>query len=167
MLTCAEQVDPRARWALQLQYATCCRAGSLVAVHPADVEQTPNGPKLHFREAKNDDPYTVVLGSTAIEAVEELLGLLDYTPKRVKERRPTLVGIGYSQYEAWVKRVELLSGVELRSHLLRHTAITRLAEDPDVDVRTIMEFANWKDPTPFRRYAKARDPRLRKAAEVL
>lgn len=167
VLACAERVDPRARWAMQLQYATACRAGSLVALVPSDLEQTPKGPKLHFREAKGDLPYTVVLGTKAQEAWCELIALIDYKPPTATGRRPTIVGVGYTQYENWVKRAEALSGVAVRSHLLRHTALTRMAEDPSVDVRTIMEFANWQDPSQFRRYAKARDQGLRYAAEVL
>jgi integrase len=166
VLSCAERVDPRARWAIQLQYATVCRAGSLVAAEPRDIERTPAGPILHFREAKNDDPYTVPLGPTAQQAVEQLLALMEYTPKRAT-RRPTLIGVGYSAYESWVKRTEDLAGVRLYSHLLRHTAITRLSEDPTIDVRTIMAMANWKDPRLLDRYAAKSDRRMRRASGVL
>lgn len=164
-LVAAERVDPRARWAIQLQYATACRAGSLVALVASDIEHTDTGPVIHFRVAKNDDPYVVPLGTKAWEAAEGLLALRDYCPSRGK-RRDTLIGVGYSQYESWIKRTEDIAEIPLRSHLLRHTAITRLSENPEVDVRTIMALANWKDPRLLDRYAAKSDPNMRKASEV-
>lgn len=165
VLTAAEAVDPRARWAIQLQYATACRAGSLVAVTKADLRDGPAGPSIVFREAKNDDPYEVPLGPKAAQAAAKLVELEGFVPKRGR-RRETLVGVGYTQYENWVKEAERRSGVKVWSHLLRHTAITRMAE-AGVDVRTVMEMANWHDPMLLRRYAAASDPNLRAASSVL
>lgn len=63
-------------------------------------------------------------------------------------------------------KVARATKVDLNSHLLRHTAITVLAER-HVDVRTIMELANWEDASLFRRYAAASDPNMRAAVELL
>jgi len=165
LLVSAEQVDPRARWAIQLQYATACRAGSLVAVMPQDVGWSP--PYITFRTAKNDDPYGVQLNEAGETAARKLYELLDYTPTKVATRLPTLVGVGYAGYRRWVKAAALAAGVEAWTHLIRHTTITRLAEDPTVDVRTIMGIANWKDPRLLERYAKKSEARQHHAVASL
>jgi integrase len=163
--TAAALKDPRARWAIQLQLATGCRVGSLLAIEPEHLRQGPTGPSVYFVEAKGDKPYEVPLGPRGREAVAQLLELLDYRPKRVPRRRPTLVGVGYEAYKAWVNKVTARSGVRLNTHLFRHTAITRWAEDPEIDPRTIMEQANWEDLSQLRPYAQASDPNMRKLAE--
>lgn len=167
LLTAAEEVDPRARWAIQLQYATACRAGSLVEVTPDDIAQAARGPSITFRVAKGDKPYQIPLGPRGREAVARLLELIDWTPPTVRRRRPTLVGVGYTAYAAWAHKAGQIAGVHLNTHLLRHTAISRMAESPDVDVRTIVEVANWEDASLLRRYAAASDPNMRRAVELL
>ena len=166
VLVAAESVDPRARWAIELQYHTACRAGSLVAVMPTDIRRGPAGASVIFREAKNDDPYEVALGIRGLRAADELIALIDYRPPKVAQRRPTLLGVGYNQYENWVKRASEKAGVPLWSHLLRHTRITRWAE-ANVDVRSIMALSNWRDPTLLHRYAAASAVNLRAAQEVV
>lgn len=165
LLAAAEEVDPRARWAIQLQYATACRAGSLVAVMPEDLSWTP--PYVRFREAKNDDPYGVQLNTAGTSAARNLIDLLDYTPPKVGTRLPTLLGVRYAGYRRWLKTAAEEAGVPAWTHLIRHTAITRLAEDPTVDVRTIMGIANWKDPRLLDRYAKKSEGRQRHAIAAL
>jgi len=161
----AELRDPRARWAIQLQLATGCRVGSLLAVTPEDIREGPGGPSVYFVEAKGDKPYEVPLGPRGREAVARLLDLIEYRPPRVTRRRPTLVGVGYQAYRQWVAKVARDSGVNLNTHLFRHTAITRWAEDPEIDPRTIMEQANWEDLSQLRTYAQASDPNMRRLAE--
>lgn len=164
VLQAADRVDPRARWTIQLAYATAARVGSLAAVIPTDVDLRADW--IDFREAKWDEPYGVPLGTKGREAAEHLLALVDYRPPKVASRRSTLIGVGPERIRQWVERAGELAGVEVWPHLLRHTAITRLAE-AGVDVRTIIEYANWRDPSQLRRYAAPSDPNLRAAAEVL
>ena len=58
----AEKIDPRARPAMELMYATGARVGSLVGVLPEDVYTAPSGRQwIHFRVAKGDRPYDVPL----------------------------------------------------------------------------------------------------------
>ena len=166
VLQAAEDVDPRARWAIQLQYATCTRVGSLLGVMPDDIRSGDKGTSIRFRVAKGDKPYDVPLGPKGLEAAEKLIELIDYMPPKVVRRRPTLVGVGYNQYENWIVKIARATELDLNSHLLRHTPITVLAER-NVDVRTIMELANWEDASLFRRYAAASDPNMRAAVDLL
>jgi integrase len=158
LLTAAGTLDPRARWAIQLQYATACRAGSLIAVLPSDIRTGSEGRSILFREAKGDKPYELPLRGMALEAVDHLLELIDYVPKPGK-RRPSLVGVGYEAYRVWIKKAGELAGVEVNTHLMRHTRATRLAE-ANVDIRTITEVMNWVDGSLLRRYAAASAPNV-------
>jgi len=67
----------------------------------------------------------------------------------------------------WVKRAGDAAGIEVWPRLLRHTFATRLAEDPQVDMRTWIELMNHVDSSQFRRYAAASDEGLRRAVEGL
>jgi integrase len=163
VLAAAEGVDPRARWALQLAYATACRVGSLCALEAGDVDLETDW--ITFRVAKGDKPYGIALGPRGHEAVVELLALADYAPKRGR-RRATLVGVGTGTVWKWAREAGELAGVKTWPHLLRHTTITRLAEE-NVDVRTVMEIANWDDPRLIRRYAAKSDPNLRRAVAIV
>lgn len=155
LLDAAEQVDPRARWAIQLQYATGCRVGSLVALTPADVR----GGKIVLRVLKGSAPeLTLPQIGPAAEAIAELLKLGDYTPPR-GTRRPTLVGVGYERYRQWVKEAGERAGVACWTHLLRHTRATRLVE-ANTDPRTMMEVFGWEDPRMIKRYAALSDENL-------
>jgi integrase/recombinase XerD len=165
LLKAADTLDPRARWAIQLQYATACRAGSLLALAARDLAEGSAGPVIHFRVAKGDKPYAVPAGAKAIEAWHKLLELEDYVPNRAK-RQPTLIGIGYDVYKDWVKDAGRIAGLDVTSHLLRHTAITRMT-DNGVDIRSIVELANWADGSQLRRYSTASDQNLRQAVDIL
>lgn len=79
----AVTADLRSGWAIQLQYATITRAGSLLGVMPDDIRRSDQGTSIRFRVAKGDKPYDVLLGPKGLEAVDELLALLDYTPTRI------------------------------------------------------------------------------------
>jgi site-specific recombinase XerD len=76
-----------------------------------------------------------------------------------------LVGVGYESYRLWIKKAGELSGVEVNTHLMRHTRATRLAE-AGVDVRTIVEVMNWVDGSLLRRYAAASAPNVAAAMMV-
>jgi integrase/recombinase XerD len=165
VLDAAERIDPRARWTLQLAFATGGRVGSLVEVMPEDVDLRKRW--ITFRVTKNDDPYGVPLPDAGVEAVQELLRLIEWTPRTVKVRRPTLIGVGTASVWSWANRAGQAAGVKVWPHLLRHTYATRLAEDPDVDIRTWIELLNHKDASLLRRYAKKSDPRLRAAMGAL
>jgi site-specific recombinase XerD len=166
LLKAADTLDPRARWAIQLQYATACRAGSLLALEARDLAEGSAGPVIHFRVAKGDKPYAVPAGPKAIEAWRKLIELEDFVPKMSKHRRATVVGVGYDVYKEWVKGAGAKAGLDVTSHLLRHTAITRMT-DNGVDIRSIVELANWSDGSQLRRYSTASDPNLRQAVDIL
>jgi site-specific recombinase XerD len=162
ILDAADEVDPRARWAIQLAYATGGRADSLVNVEPSDIDWSdPAGPMLSFRIAKADKPYSVPLGPKAQEAARRLLELMDYTPLRVKTRRPTLFGVGYNAFHKWVQDASRRSGVYVHPHLLRHTFGTVLARDAQVAEITWITLMNHQDGSMLRRYASAADSDLR------
>lgn len=163
LLDAAELVDPRARWTIQLAYATGARVGSLVNVTAADVREA----HIVFRVAKHDKPYKVPLGPKGQEAVDELLKLRGYIPKTVKKRRPTLVGVGEGTVHRWVKLAGEIAGTKAYPHLLRHTFATNLANNPDVDMRTFTELMNHRDGSLMRRYAAPRDERLKSAVASL
>jgi integrase len=164
LLRAADACDPRAPWAIQLQYATACRVGSLLAVTPQDIRHGSTGRSILFSLAKGDKPYELPLEGKAAEAVDHLLELIDYHPKHGK-RRPTLVGVGYESYRLWIKRAGELAGIEVNTHLMRHTRATRLAE-ANVDIRTITEVMNWADGSLLRRYAAASAPNVAAAMMV-
>ncbi|HXF71159.1 MAG TPA: tyrosine-type recombinase/integrase [Actinomycetota bacterium] len=157
--------DPRARPALELMYATGARVSSLCAVMPQDVDLERG--RIAFRVAKHGQPYAVPLGPRGLRAARELLELRDWRPRNVRERRPTLLGVGPFVVWRWCKAAGGLAGLEVHPHLLRHTFATRLAEDPRVDVRTWVELMNHRDASLLRRYAAASEERMRKAVEGL
>lgn len=164
LFTAAEDVDPRARAAMELMYSTGARISSLIAVEFDDVTLGPN-PFITFRTAKGDRPYGVPLGHRGEKAARELLRLRDYVPRRGK-RSPTLVGVGAERFRQWCSAAGAASGIKINPHLLRHVFVSRLAE-ANVDVRTVMELANWADPSQFRRYAAPSDLNLKSAVAVL
>jgi integrase/recombinase XerD len=164
VLRAAEQIDPRARPTIELMYATGARLGSIAAVMPEDVDLA--GAWIDFREAKGDQPYGVPLGPRGLGAARRLLELRGYRPRTAASRRPTLVGVGPARIRQWVEEAGRRAGVRVWPHLLRHCTITRLAA-AGVDVRTIVEIANWRDPSQLRRYAAPVDANLRAAVEVL
>jgi integrase/recombinase XerD len=163
ILRAAERIDPRARWAIQLQYATGCRIGSLVEVMPTDVRVSSTGLTVIFRQAKFDRPYEVPLGPMGTQAVERLIALADYLAPKTTHRRPTLLGVGENRYRQWLKAAAEQAEVKAWSHLLRHSAATVWAAN-GVDTRTIMELANWETPAMLRRYAARSDENMRAAA---
>lgn len=165
VLSAAESVDPRARWTLQLAYATGARIASLVAIRCEDVRLEPE-PWLDFRVTKGDRPYGVPLGPRALEAVEHLLALRDYKPKMAVSRRDTLVGVGAGTVWQWAHRAGEMTGLHVWPHLLRHAFATRLA-DEGVDPRTFIELMNHADTSQLRRYAAPSDANLRAAVAVL
>lgn len=163
VLTAAESIDPRARPTIALAYATGARVGSLCALLPEDVR----GGRVVFRNTKGDRPYEVPIGSRAQEAIDQLLELMNWTPKGVTKRSPTLVGVGPSRVWQWVHAAGEAVGVDASPHSLRRTYGTALASNPDVDLRTWVELMGHSDGSQLRRYAKASDPRLRRAVEAL
>lgn len=157
--------DPRAHPSLELMYATGARIGSICGVLPEDVDLERR--RIFFRVAKYDQPYSVPLGPRGLEAARRLLELRDWKPRNVRERRPTLTGVGPFVVWRWCKAAGERAGLKVTPHLLRHTFATRLAEDPRVDVRTWVELMNHRDASLLRRYAAASEERLRRAVEAL
>lgn len=165
----SEALDPRARPALELAYCTGARVGSLCALLPEDVrlDRRDGCYVVDFRVTKHDKPYSVPLGTRGEKAYRALLDLIDYTPPRVATRRPTLLGIGPSQFWNWVSRSGEAAGVKVWPHLLRHTFLQRLAEDPTVADITWIELANHRDGSQRRRYSQATMPMRRRAVDPL
>lgn len=161
----AEQIDPRARPTLVLLYFTGARVGSICGVEPGHIRTDRNGGlSISFVVAKGDYPYELPLEAPeAIEAVNTLRGLLDWKPKMAVARRPTLVGVGEGTVWKWVSEAGRRAGVRAFPHLIRHTTLSELAADPEVDVRTWIETANHRDGSQMRRYASRTDPRIRSA----
>jgi integrase len=163
LLDAADLVDPRARWTIQLAYATGARVGSLVNVTKEDCREG----HIVFRVAKHDKPYRVPLGPKGQEAVDELLGLRGYIPPTVKRRRPTLVGVGEGTVHRWVKLAGEIAGFRAYPHLLRHAFADRVANDPNTDMRTWTELMNHRDGSLMRRYAPPNDERMRNVVAAL
>ena len=159
--------DPRIRPTLTLLYFTGARIGSMAGVCLEDIKLDGQGrPVLHFREAKGDRPYAVpVEAPEAVEALKTLseLARAGWKPRMATSRRPTLVGVGPKTIWSWVSRAGQLAGTHAYPHLLRHTYATRLAEDPEVDIRSWVELMGHADGSQLRRYAAASEPRLRGA----
>lgn len=166
VLEAADRIgDPRARPTITLLYFTGARIGSMAGVLPEDVRHDGQGrPVLHFREAKGDRRYAVpVEAPEAREALKALQDLADWKPIHAASRRPTLVGVGPKSIWGWVHRSGELAGVRAFPHLLRHSFATRLAEDPEVDIRSWVELMGHADGSQLRRYAATSEPRLRGA----
>ena len=162
VLTAAERLDPRARPALELMYATGARVGSFCAVMPEDVDLRKQ--TIHFRVTKGDKPYTNPLEGRGLAAATRLLELRDYVaPHGPQHRRPTLVGVGPVVIQRWAKLAGEMVGIKVWTHLLRHTFCERIANDPNVPEIVVVELMNWSDSSQMRRYAKARDG-LKRAA---
>ncbi len=170
VLSEAEKIDPRARPTLALMYYTGARVGSIAGLTPNDVIADQFGRRsVKFRVAKGGKPYTVpVEQKEAIAALDNLLALSreEFKPLRGK-RRPTLIGVGTGTIWSWARTAGEQAGVKVYPHLLRHTFATRLAEDPDVDVRTWIELMNHSDGSLMRRYAQPSSARLRGAVKRL
>jgi site-specific recombinase XerD len=163
VLEAADEVDPRARWALQLMYATGARVSSLVAVTPDDIR----GDLIYFRFAKGNRPYAVPLGAKGREAVDHLMELRDWKPPTAKSRLPTLVGVGKGMVWRWTREAGRKVGVGVHPHLLRHTFGTKLARDPAVSQIDWVTLMNHVNGSLLRRYSVASDESLRSAVEKL
>jgi integrase len=157
LLAAAELVDPRARWAIQLQYGLGCRVGELVALRWSDVKDG----RVVITDEKNDTTRDLPLDGPAAEAFAELRRLDGYCPKR-GVRRPTVVGVGYERYRQWCKEAGVRSGVDVNTHLLRHTRATDMAR-AHVDTRTMMTTFGWQDPRMVDVYSAPFDPHVREA----
>jgi len=161
----AEFVDPRARPALELMFATGGRIGSICGVRPEDVYRGSSGRRwVHFAVAKDDRPYDVPLNEMGTAAVDALLVLADYRPKRARRRLSTLVGVAPATVWSWVHQASERSGIEAYPHLLRHAFATELV---DVDDRTWSALMNHRDASLRRRYAAPKDDRMEYAVDHL
>jgi site-specific recombinase XerD len=165
LLEAARSLDPRAHPTLTLLYFTGARLSSMAAVRPQDVQTDGQGrPVISFREAKGDRPYAVPIEAPeARAALDRLRELADYKAPRAKARRDTLIGVGPKSIWGWVHEASQRSGVPCHPHLLRHTFATRLAEDPEIDIRSWVELMGHADGSQLRRYAAVSEPRLRSA----
>jgi integrase len=66
------------------------------------------------------------------------------------------------RYRQWLKEAGERSGVDVFTHLLRHTRATDLAR-AHTDTRTMMAVFDWKDPRMVDRYAAPYEPHVRRA----
>jgi integrase len=160
----AEYLDPRARPTIELLYGTAARIHSVTELRPADIDLEHR--IVHFvLGVKNGATYSLPLGPRAYAAALRLLELQDFTPRYGKRRPDKLIGVGDQSVRNWLQAASAKAALDKRvyPHLLRHSALTHLANDPEVSVATIVEVAGWADPTPFRRYAAARPGAVKKA----
>ncbi|MEX0755875.1 MAG: tyrosine-type recombinase/integrase [Actinomycetota bacterium] len=167
LFVAASGIDPRARPAMELMYATGARITSLISVFPGDVNRTADW--LHFRVAKNFDHYGVPLGDRGRRSSAELEELLHYVPNR-GARQPTLVGVRQQRVRDWMKAAGREVGLAwIHPHALRHCFGTEMASKvhSDADLRSWCALMNHKDASQFTRYAKKRDPSLRAMVEGL
>ena len=165
LFVAAEDVDPRARPTLELMYGTAARIGSIVELRPSDIDQ--NARTVSFvLGVKNGATYALPLGPRAWSAALRLLELSDYVPRYGKRRPDKLVGVSEERVRQWMRTAGAAAGIAQRvyPHLLRHTALTYLSRDPEVSVATIVQAANWQDPTPWKRYVA---PRQRDVVEAV
>jgi integrase len=154
--------DPRLAPTLELMYATGARIGSIVALTASDVDF--ERAWVEFRVAKNDDPYGVPMNERAKVALRELLSLSEYRPRHsCTPRRPTLIGVGRSRVMQWIQDIEDVTGIEVHSHLFRHTLLTELAHDPTVPIAVTARLANHKDPRTTMRYVADRESAMARA----
>lgn len=168
LFVAAEDVDPRARPTLELMYATAARVRSVVELRPEDIDLDHRIVRFELG-VKNDATYSLPLGPRAYAAAVRLMELQDFHPKYGKRRAGKLVGVAEQSVRNWLQEAGAKAGITRRlyPHLLRHSAITHLANDPTVSVATIVTAANWQDPTPFRRYAAARPGEVKTALSQL
>lgn len=159
--------DRRAQPTLVLAYHTGGRVGSLCGVRPEHIRIDGTGvPILRFDVAKGGQAYEVPLvHPEAVDAVLALIELLQegWKPTKAYGRRSTLVGVGEAVVWQWAHRAGQIAGVHAFPHRFRHTLGSRMAEDPDVDLRTWVESMNHRDGRHFRRYAQATAPRVKAA----
>jgi integrase len=146
-------------------FFTGARIGSLCEVMPSDIRFDGRGqPHLLFRETKGGRPYKVELEAPeAIQAVVDLLHLLDWKPAKARARRPTLVGVSSSRVWQWQAEASKRAEVYSHPHLLRHTFAQRLAEDPLVSLIQWVELMGHANASQLRRYSRATDAGLRAA----
>lgn len=168
LFVAAEDVDPRARPTLELMYATAARIGSIVELRPTDIDLTARTVSFVLG-VKNGATYSLPLSARGYAAAVRLLELGDYHPPTGKRRAGKLVGVGEETVRIWMRRAGAAAGITQRlyPHLLRHSAITHLSRDPDVSVATIVRTANWQDPSPWNRYAAARQRDVKEALSRL
>ena len=165
LLCAAETIDPRARPVLELMYCTGARIGSMEYLQPEDITFDP--PRIYFRHAKNDSPYSVPLGPRGRECAIVLLRLRHWAPRKSPGRRDNLIGVGKSSIWKWCHDAAEVAGVKASPHLLRHTFASKLAASPDVPVAVIRELMNWQDLSQWRRYVVVDEQERRRAVTVL
>lgn len=165
LLEAAEQIDPRARPTMELMYATGARLGTICALMPEDVEFGEG--IVRFRVMKGGKTSEKPLGPRAAAAAQDLISLIDYVPKTVRTRRPTLVGVGEGRVWQWVHMAAALAGVDASPHALRRTFGTTLANDPNVSLGVWVDAMDHEDATQFNRYVKKDAVRLSAALAKL
>lgn len=167
LFTAAEPLDPRARPTMELLYGTAARIHSVTELRPSDVDVQFR--TVTFRVTKNDQPYSLPLGPRAFAAALRLLDLLEFKPRRGQRRPGYLIGVGDESVRVWMRKAGAAAGLERRvyPHLLRHSALTALANDPDVSVAVVTAAAGWSSPEPYHHYVTARPGPLKAALSKL
>jgi site-specific recombinase XerD len=144
-------------WTMLLTASTGGREASIAALEPSDIDLERRW--VEFRTAKGSKPYGTALGRQGFRAALWLVRDAERTG------RQTLVGVKPKTLWRWAEEAGRAAGVKCTFHLLRHSYITKLAEDPTVSDRTIMQLTNWSDLSQLKRYAHVRDQLLRQAQE--
>lgn len=141
------------QWAIVLLFETGARIGSLAAVEPRDLGEE----RIHFRKAKNDRPYSVVMTPRARQAAEQLRELHGETR--------TLIGRHEDTIGDWFRDACRDAGLpegRVNAHLARHTAATMLYERTK-DPLLVKDFLNHSDLGQIARYARVKDEAMREA----
>lgn len=167
LFTAADGLDRRARPTMELLYGTAARIHSVTELEPADVDLRLR--TVTFRTTKNDQPYSLPLSPRTFAAVLALFELADYKPRTGKRRPGKLIGVGDESVRVWMRKASAIAGLDRRvyPHLLRHTALMALANDPEVSVAVVTAATGWASPEPYRHYVTARPGPLKDALSKL
>jgi site-specific recombinase XerD len=157
----AGTLGPRYLHAVNFLYATGARVGEACGVRADDVSLA----GVVLRETKRRPgglrvERFVPCGRLGLDAAA---GLLEC---RTSRSRPTVIGVGSYQVEAWLRDVGRLAGLRLHPHLLRSTFCTHMLAR-GADVRVVQELAGHTSIETTMRYLAVTDERLRSAAALL
>jgi integrase/recombinase XerC len=130
LLYAAADRNERQAWALMLSYALGARRMELCGIRPEDVDLEAG--MVHLVRTKGGKPRSMEIGPLALAALE---GLRPWG-------RETVLGVGASTVNGWMKRASVLAGLskaKQRQHALRATFATNvLASGTPISVVSVM-----------------------------
>lgn len=156
----------RIPWLIIAQYALGLRPGELVRLTPRNIHLDAPAPYVTVTHTKTGNDRIVPVGDLARRALEELLHPLAF------RRRPpagSIVGLGRTQYGAYVKEAAVLAGLDpakCRAYALRHSFASRLVEK-GTHIRVVAELLGHVDLRATMTYTVPSDEQLRRAVGEL